>query len=167
MRQWTTNVWWSLCTFQHRYSHRIRLIWSNLQCTTGQVCCDGTCTDLNGDENNCGHCGRVVHYLTLYITCKTWKLIMTQCPPGTNCVQGICTCATPCNGGCVGWCLSCDIWNWSLLILTFGKCSIGQGCCDGACTNLDTVDNCGTCGRAVSINPSRPWRVNFCPDPIY
>lgn len=77
-------------------------------CTTGQTCCGGICTDLNGDENNCGQCGRV-------------------CPPGTNCAQGNCICATPCDGSC---------------------CSTGQGCCDGACTNLDTVDNCGTCGHA-------------------
>ncbi|KMK55803.1 hypothetical protein Y699_08792 [Aspergillus fumigatus Z5] len=31
---------------------------------------------------------------------KPWRLIMSKCPPGTNCAQGNCICATPCDGSC-------------------------------------------------------------------
>ena len=55
-------------------------------CPTGAACCNGTCTNLNSDANNCGACGYV-------------------CPAGTICSNGSCVaCNFPfiaCNGVCV------------------------------------------------------------------
>jgi stigma-specific protein Stig1 len=57
-------------------------------CPTGAVCCNGTCTDLNSDFNNCGACGYV-------------------CPTNNVCANGTCVVLNcvypniPCSGVCV------------------------------------------------------------------
>src|SRR3954469_5969320 len=56
-------------------------------CATGAACCNGTCTDMSSDPNNCGACGNV-------------------CPASTPaCIQGRCgscppTAPTFCSGVC-------------------------------------------------------------------
>jgi hypothetical protein len=127
-------------------------------CTTK---CDGGCTDLKTDPQNCGKCGKT-------------------CAMGAQCVQGSCQCAmgqSICGNGCVD--LKSDLANcgkcgtvcgggdggsimgggmWSCVN---GACAIvcpmgdgGNGTeCNGACVNTNTdSDNCGMCGNACSMN---------------
>jgi hypothetical protein len=54
-------------------------------CSPGQTNCNGTCVDLQTNNNNCGTCGNV-------------------CPSGATCSGGQCLCPpglTNCNGTCV------------------------------------------------------------------
>jgi hypothetical protein len=115
---------------------------SYVGCAAGQRCCNGHCTDLQNDVNNCGGCGR---------NCA---------PPPANesaaCVSGLCTydClpgAVDCNGTCAFLdsdpdnCGACG--NVCLAATPF--------CTDGVCTDVycNGADlqtdyfNCGECGH--------------------
>jgi hypothetical protein len=83
-------------------------------CPTGTACCNGTCTIVNSDPNNCGDCGYV-------------------CPASTPiCYQGVCggcpAGATYCNGFCTNTgfdpsnCGGCGV-----------VCADGQTCSGGVC----------------------------------
>jgi hypothetical protein len=84
-------------------------------CPTGKACCNGTCTSVNSDANNCGACGNV-------------------CPASAPfCIQGTCS-GLVCGGGstnCGGYCafLAYDPYNC-------GACGFvcpGVGCTNGVC----------------------------------
>lgn len=99
-------------------------------CADTLSCCGGGCVDTSTSALHCGVCGRA-------------------CPGGQTCVGGTCTaptCTPACTGGttCVsGVCLCGGI-----------SCAAGQGCCGGVCTRLDTVANCGACGRVCAGSDS-------------
>jgi len=109
--------------------------------TCGTTTCNGDCTDLQTDPNNCGACGSV-------------------CEEGFLCSAGACLCAVgvPCNDGCVD--LDSDSQNCGTCgtvcvggTCTAGTCSCagGQASCDDACTDVQTDDNnCGECGNACN-----------------
>ena len=82
-------------------------------CPTGAVCCNGICTDVNSDPQNCGACGYVCPASTpncIQGTCY-------GCPPGTdfnwdsgNCggCGIVCPEQTACSAGvCEGLCIGC------------------------------------------------------------
>lgn len=103
--------------------------------------CNGTCRDLTRDNANCGACGE-------------------QCPGGTSCVEGECTCPDGldlCGTTCRD--LARDRFNCGTCGNTCPSNAI-QGCIDGECSCgafticgnrcADTVTdeaNCGTCGH--------------------
>jgi hypothetical protein len=82
-------------------------------CPTGKACCNGTCTAVNSDPDNCGACGNV---------CPASAPICNQgacydCPPGTNFMWdsgncggcgNVCPEGTACAWGvCQGICYDC------------------------------------------------------------
>jgi hypothetical protein len=133
-------------------------------CPTGQANCNGQCTYLNNDTQNCGACGN-------------------QCPTGEVCEEGACMRAsgvavvavTGCPAGeiyCNGQCTdpSSDIQNCGLcgnrcqpgsacvsgvctetagsLFGTSVGCPAGKIYCNGRCADLSSdTQNCGLCGN--------------------
>lgn len=105
------------------------------QCSSGQSCCSGTCTNTQTDVNNCGSCGNA-------------------CASGESCCSGTCTtldttsncgscgnaCTAPANGSatCSGG--SCVI-----------TCDSGYFKCGDKCVDTSTdVNNCGCCGTTCT-----------------
>jgi hypothetical protein len=87
-------------------------------CPTGTACCNGICTDLDSDPNNCSACGNV-------------------CPAGTVCVNGSCVACNhpfiPCGGVCVNPlsdqhnCGGCGIQCADTEACVLGFCESGGG----------------------------------------
>ena len=114
------------------------------------TCCEGICSDLNGDAANCGACGN-------------------QCLAGTPCEEGLCY-DGPCGGenpvcpaglGCGMSTDACQRLGCGLE--TQGEpCDFGSGefewltppqgyCCQDECVDLlQDPANCGECGRACA-----------------
>lgn len=121
---------------------------SDDNCQEPSVTCDGRCTDVANDRENCGGCG-------------------VACADGEVCSDGACAAtecggdALTCDGACVdprfdpGHCGACD-----------AACADGEVCSDGACATScgpgvilcgdvcvdDDVDrsNCGGCGNVCA-----------------
>jgi len=110
--------------------------------------CNGLCTDLTSDPNNCGGCGNV-------------------CAPGQKCwastCQGAPACGnamqSDCNGACTytasdnNNCGACGVVCASDQVCESGACVAGTQCpngeanCDGTCVDLTAdTNNCGACG---------------------
>ncbi len=92
-------------------------------CPTSTTCCNGTCTDVNSDPNNCGACGNVCHASTPI--CK--QATCSACQPWeTFCV----------GGGCV------DLFNDPFNCGACGnQCSQTDVCAGGTCQG-----QCSGCG---------------------
>ena len=83
-----------------RFSHRC----GNTCCPLENACCNGTCTDLTADPQNCGLCGNVCGggQGCCNGTCKDLTAdpqncgaCGNACPIGTECINGKC-CQNPC-----------------------------------------------------------------------
>ena len=112
-------------------------------CPSGWILCNGECTKISNDINNCGKCGN-------------------QCGPGKTCVNGRCvpTCPNPTSTVCFGGChdLQTDVNHCGAC---GKKCPPGKVCINGVCQcPVNTVDcqngcvdlrtsraHCGSCGR--------------------
>lgn len=110
----------------------------------GQGCCGSMCHDLLTELDNCGVCGR-------------------ECPTGQACCGGECVnrdsdpdacgvCGNACADGercCRG---QCSLPGSSRCGSCADDCeSMGLGCCDGSCVDLDTDRTyCGSCGRSCA-----------------
>ncbi|GAQ92394.1 hypothetical protein KFL_010040010, partial [Klebsormidium nitens] len=140
-----------------------------------ETCCNGVCTDVNTDPNNCGD------------TCTTCSFDNAA----AFCLDGVCTLGAcnegyyDCNGdssdGCEtdvfndpGHCGSCFNGDCSNFIMHAmptcsnafcdysGNCDSGYGDCDGSRGNgcemyLDgSINNCGTCGTVCNSNNGLP-----------
>jgi hypothetical protein len=115
------------------------------ECREGHELCDGVCTSVSFDPENCGECGKV---------CREGELCSNgqcgvSCGPGTeqcgdrcvdtaidfeNCGEcgKVCQAGESCSGGVCG-----------------KGCASGQNLCNGVCVDLELdPDNCGACGKA-------------------
>ncbi|MFH2009620.1 MAG: hypothetical protein ABI333_23710 [bacterium] len=90
-------------------------------CPAGTLCCDGSCIDIEADDNNCGLCGRV-------------------CPEGEHCLAGWCMCGSV--SGCIEGsekCCADECVNILYDPTNCGNCGVGcvletgPECVDGAC----------------------------------
>jgi hypothetical protein len=109
--------------------------------------CNGTCIDLNTDNNNCGGCGNKVPDNT---TCQGGKPIGTYqfvyCPkepwPSSNYTVSDTSNDTSNCGECGKTCGENELCS--------GKkcyCPFGFTICDGKCVKIDTDDRCGSCSN--------------------
>jgi hypothetical protein len=73
-------------------------------CAASTTCCNGTCTSLNSDPNNCGACGYVCAGSSPI--CNQGTCINNPCPGGTLC-NGICTNTYSDNDACGGCGIVC------------------------------------------------------------
>ena len=80
----------------------------------GTACCNGTCTAVNSDANNCGACG---------IVCQE---------PTPVCIQGTCGICPPPYTVCSGVCTNLQSSANNCGACGF-VCSLGQQCVDGVC----------------------------------
>ena len=103
-------------------------------CAGGQDCCDGVCTDILLNKDNCGSCG---HHcpddgVRLGSCC-----LGVCCSPGATCEDGVCLSCEPGGGTCPtgqqccgGSCIAADLACCSSPAGTaFGSCPAGQSCC--------------------------------------
>jgi len=92
-------------------------------CPTSTACCNGTCTTVSSDPQNCGACGDV---------CAS---------PTPQCNQGTCGGCVP--GGCFGGQACCDGWCTEIGgdPSNCGACGVacgpGQNCTGGVCQDAE------------------------------
>ncbi|MBK03738.1 MAG: hypothetical protein CL920_29650 [Deltaproteobacteria bacterium] len=122
-------------------------------CATGEVDCNGTCTNTSADDKNCGSCGTAC---ATGETCKAGK-----CESSSTCSNG----ETDCSGTCTDTqtddknCGSCGTACATGETCKAGKCESSNTCsngetdCSGTCTDTQTDDkNCGSCGNVCTAN---------------
>ncbi|HUS33115.1 MAG TPA: MXAN_6577-like cysteine-rich protein [Kofleriaceae bacterium] len=111
------------------------------ECPSGLTDCDGTCADMQSDNQQCGECGN---------TCNAME----------QCVAGTCQCTSGgklCGANCVDTatdeanCGDCGVACGTGLTCNDGTCGCpsNQMDCSGTC--IDTMtdsNNCGSCGHA-------------------
>jgi len=136
-------------------------------CTAGQSCCDGQCTALAVDRNNCGACG---------LRCTV---------AGATCANGTCGCQPPKSASCgVAPATACvDLTADTNNCGTCGRACSGAtpvcsgGSCVPACNTAsdqtqcgtqcvvlgNDLNNCGTCGTACA--PSQICSGGVCVAP--
>jgi hypothetical protein len=133
------------------------------ECADGRVECDGTCSNLENDQFNCGACG-------------------IRCASGQSCTGGRCSTAcppemVPCSGLCVDvrynpdHCGGCNVGCADGFECSNGvcisRCPAGQ--CGGICVDLGyDPNNCGACGFVCSPgqNCASGRCFNACMGPI-
>jgi hypothetical protein len=149
----TTN---NVCGFSYSATPGYDLVtgWGTPKCglitATAQGCltsCNGVCTNIDSDPNNCGVCG---------VQCNA---------TGTSCQAGTCLCSgtqVVCNGACVdessdknncGACGEQCAATGSSCQAGTCVCPVPQVACGGACTNIGTdTNNCGACGNVCAAS---------------
>ena len=130
------------------------------QCNATEQLCNGACTPVKFDINNCGMCGK-------------------KCAGGEVCSDGACalTCGggtTKCGDKCVDTaldvanCGGCDKPCAAGESCTAGKCACPDNgtACEGKCVNLkEDAKNCGACGTACPADQGCVDGKCACKDP--
>ncbi len=134
-------------------------------CGGNQVVCNGNCTDLTSDSNNCNKCGMVCPNGTTCMAGACTACPMKFCDKLQTCVAGICTCGqgqTLCGQICAD--LSFDINNCGMCGHACGPkagacangmcfCANGGTLCNGTCVDLTSdSNNCSGCGMVCGQN---------------
>ena len=148
----------------NRCEERASKLCNGVCCPEGETCCNGSCTNTNWDEDNCGSCGNTCKSGQ---TCKQGKCENRKCggsggvscpPDQPDCCNDQCvnTSSDPSNcGACGNRCKpgqTCKQGKCVKKTKCGGsggvKCSPGQDCCNGQCVNTQTdPKNCGACGK--------------------
>jgi hypothetical protein len=143
-------------------------------CSTGWGSCDGNLA--NGCEtelkslSNCGGCGVVCSLSHASGSCATGACLLASCDAGwgncdSNPLNGCETNLLSSSSHCGACGLSCAVPNGTSTCVngmcTMPVCTPGYADCDGnaanGCeTNLNTVNNCGTCGKVCSSANGTP-----------
>lgn len=124
-------------------------------CKAGQKVCDGKCTSVKSDENNCGECGNVC---SPGQTCSGGHC---KCPGGTELCDGECldvssdqancgACGRTCAEGTIcsdGDCVLPPVCRGGDFCAPFGESCDGLPCCSGRCVRgmCTCVAEGGTC----------------------
>jgi hypothetical protein len=148
----------------------------------GGVLCGTSCTNLSGDNSNCGSCGNVCASDQSCIggECQACSPVCGEvctdfssdhancgscgnaCLASETCTNGVCAvCSTLCAGACadLAWdepnCGSCGNACLVSEVCFNGVCQTCSTLCAGACTDLTTDQrNCGSCGNACAPGDS-------------
>ncbi len=150
---------------------------SDGSCPLGLVACGAQCVNLAVDPANCGSCGnRCPAGVNGTAVCES-ATCETMCRPGFgNCDRSaangceVDTNTTPAHCGMCG--RACSLANATAGCAaggcTIASCNPGFGNCDGNASNgcetaLNSVSNCGMCGRACSgATPVCDTRMGVC-----
>ena len=120
-------------------------------CIAGVCCpntrvCGNTCLATACDATKCQVCD------------PTQGKCVSTCSAQETCIAGVCC---PNTRACGNTCLAtaCDATNCQVCDPIKGACvstctTQGQGCCNGVCTDLNTVTNCGACGTTCAAGQS-------------
>src|SRR5262249_41564539 len=68
----------------------------NVLCTTGRMCCGGTCVNLENDPFNCGTCGNTCKAPTSF--CGAGTCQAPACGPAVDCLPDATCCGNTCCG---------------------------------------------------------------------
>jgi hypothetical protein len=131
-------------------------------CPGGEACCGALCANTQFDDNNCGGCGNICGAVPQGTTsCVSASCRITSCAPGfADCngqVADGCEVDTLTDPGNCGFCGNgCGLGQTCVGgVCQMGSCGVtgcpvGQTCCNGGTTCIDTrsdVRNCGGCGN--------------------
>jgi hypothetical protein len=129
----------------------------NACCPTARTCCNGACTDLTSDIQNCGTCGKSC---TDQQVCQDGACITKSCDTGQlhqcylpaqddygNCVNDCPAGSSACRGSCARQLAKekrdCDA--------SF-SCPSSLSCCGSTCKNFVTdLENCGACNHPCPV----------------
>ncbi|MCC7535702.1 MAG: hypothetical protein IT379_05790 [Deltaproteobacteria bacterium] len=149
-------------------------------CGFGEAWCDGECVSPQNDDRHCGVCGRACGASS---ECREGACVPRPIPPPPPVPPAepppppppVCE-AEQCNGldddcnGAVDDGATCAPVGHRTYVCSEGTCAarecmVGWGDCDGGddCeTPLDTLDNCGVCGRRCpTVAHSTPWCISY------
>lgn len=133
-------------------------------CAEGLVECAGACVDLASDAAHCGACGAACSLPNATAACASSACVVTGCGAGFADCDGVaangCETAldTPSDCGSCG--AACALAHATAACsggsCVVGRCASGWGDCDGVVTNgcensLDSLSDCGACGRGCSL----------------
>jgi hypothetical protein len=128
----------------------------NNMCRADQDCCDGVCTDVTSDPNNCGTCGHVCNTQGQEPTASDCTNSYCTCGTGPECTGGEVCCGASCRdlnndpsncGSCGRKCAEGEACNNGTCECAPGvTCGANEACCNGTCVDTSSDDqNCGTC----------------------
>jgi len=138
-----------------------RCVSGTCACGVGSTRCDGECVDLTADPGHCGGCGDACALPGATAACESGSCVIASCDAGRGDCNGMDAdgCETTFGsalhcGGCGDRCMFAHAEGRCAGTGTcvLDSCHAGWGDCDGAAgngceTSLDTLLDCGGCGR--------------------